>query len=267
MINVCISDKAKIAGCGIGDTLLGLLIVQGLKDKGEDVCYYSPYPKFSDLFHANNQHFSVAPTNSIFLYEGYSENYRKNPVLNRLDLLNKDLRVTPKIPKIRKIVKNRIFEHDYILISPTTHWKSRQWNVENFRYLEHLILEKTRFKTVLIDSVPDIIKNFQGTFFYGQPPEFLLNLFSFATAIVANDSFASHFAGILNKTCFAIHAALPHNHLFSGYETITSITPNDCKACYFQHKNGYRQACDLGCWALNSITPKIVFDRILKHVT
>ncbi len=264
--HICVSDNQRRLGCGIGDTLDALWVVEGLKEKLTDreVVFHTPHVDWANLAYDHNEGMAGGP--SIHYMNRYSE-----------ELLNKECRIDsyagatnciPKKPALKFDKSFRVHSDEkYIVLAPSCAWPTRQWPIGSWIYLECIIREQLGISTVILDS-KDQRGLFQGFCYWAQKPDIVCNIVHHALLTIAQDSMLSHLGGILDAKTIAIHSSLTHEHLFKYYPSVVSIKPKQglCQDCFFQHTAGFRSGCDHGCWSLQTITPLRVFEEVKRAI-
>lgn len=260
---------------GLGDLCCALYVLEGIRKK---------YPKSRINFFTGRMEFakiiegveflqlaeSCAVTKYQDCFYGYNAELRSDDT--RKDWYARPFSVIPEQPKLAEAFTAGLgkpyFDFEYIALSPFSYWSQREWPLSHWLYLESL-LAGIGIKCVILDGPGNPARHscFRGMRAWGLPiPEVCL-IIHHARLVVGNDSGIAHLAGLLKKKTLAIISHIPGERLFSytGIEWITAskdVAP--CVGCSFRGERGFWSACDKGCFALQAVTPFMVFERIKK---
>jgi ADP-heptose:LPS heptosyltransferase len=88
-----------------------------------------------------------------------------------------------------------------------------------------------------------------------------------AEAVIALDSGIAHYAGMLGCRTVSICSQISPEALFSETDII-GVTPKGiaCSPCWFQGSAGHKPACNEHCFAINTITPHDVFNKLFDTI-
>jgi hypothetical protein len=156
----------------------------------------------------------------------------------------------------------------YAVIAPFATRINRTWEIHHWRLLADA-LKAAGCHVVALDAPhqPERCKNAGVPYFYGYPPAWTADVCTHAALIVSNDSALAHLGGLLDRPTLVILAQQDPRSHFSGTRNVAVMPNHACAPCRFQPERGYEEKCDFGCWALQSISPRLVAQIALKMLS
>ncbi len=159
----------------------------------------------------------------------------------------------------------------YVLVSPFSNYRTREWADTSWRYLSHL-LDQNGIRLVAVGTshqgtrLQELFGSCSATtqWFLGLNESSVAELMCGALCFIGIDSGMSHFAGLLQVPSIAIHAQLPDRFLWSQTNIISLMPEKNttCSPCRYQ-SGTYVAHCDSGCSAMTSVTPHQVLNHVL----
>lgn len=260
---------------GIGDVVLGLLATGGAKRK---------YPNAEIVYHCRNHEWAK-------LFTGYDQlapmdwnkPYKDSLQIN--DRYGEECRLKSPVPRWKRYCQNagvevpvtpRLKDHDDILqegerfkgfvaLCIKSCYNNRNW--PHFRQLEELLMDEG-YKTVIIHNNMKDCVGFKGVLAVGWTPRQVCSVLLNCDTVIGPDSGLAHLAAVLGKKPLILCGPCLASKIY--YNPVVEVTGSggidgkNCTGCYWQHP--YNSRCDKGCFALASISPEDVMERIKAPV-
>lgn len=227
---------------GIGDAILGLLAVAGLRAQHPDAsilynCGESAIP-FARLFEGPSvvgkqavphSAFPVAESRQVnFNYHqerehGFTtprwERYRTNIMADRC--------VIPPLKDPEHVQTLGTQYKDRVLLFPRSHDMNREWPIPHWINLE-ATLKAAGYKTTVMIPGDDLsakrVAGLVGPIVAGLPADVLAGAMLNARMVVGNDSGPAHLAGILGVPAIVVGGLLPLEQIYGCYPTVHCLT-------------------------------------------
>ena len=180
----------------------------------------------------------------------------------------------PSKPKIKSGgITQRFPFTDYIVLAPDpgNEHLDRGWPETHWARLA-ILLQETGCEIVAIGAssqAATLLKIFSKTQAYwvvGQTAEWTADVLLGAKAFVGVNNDLMHMAALLNVPAVAIHSQLSPLFLWPESKIVSVMPETPCSPCRWQEDRGYRSSCHLGCAALGTIAPEIVYKSTLKLI-
>jgi O-methyltransferase len=231
---------------GLGDAIGGLYAVCGLADAtGKPIIYHAHSAKW--LYRVAHPGVTIVPIEEGREgpdINGGDEGYRRQiqsaatRVTDYCGNLAQALGIAPfaaaRPRQIDRAIGNRVIGEKYVVLSPFGTHGSRDWPRDKWRELGGVLRDQNiRVIPIGASRHAEILKStFNGlggvSWFWGQSPEWVIDLVSGASCVIGNDSGVAHLAGLLGVPALAIHAGcLPHPFLYDMSPSVESITAGE----------------------------------------
>lgn len=164
--------------------------------------------------------------------------------------------------------RNRMIKEKYVVLSPFTSRKTRNWDIHNWISIIDKLHQKG-FKCVVLDAHDGRTRcqPLNCIKYFGLTPHQTANIIHYSDFVISNDSGVAHLSGLIDKTCFVVMAHLDFDAYYSMTNNIVVKPKNySCSPCRFQSTRGFRAFCDNHCDALNSITSNDVIKEVEKYL-
>ena len=263
---------------GLGDSLLGLCVVNGLRhESGREVAYAvrGSNIDFCALFdgcdylatHTHDQNRPEPPDHFVQMNLGYDDEVAAQGKVQRWRryMANVGATQAPIIPKLREPGRLLRLMREYagcVVLAPYSTAQTLTWRLESWLTLEKL-LRRSGYRTVVVDSgPPERTKDFRGDVRRNVPADQLVALCLNAAAVIGNDSGIAHLGGILGIPTLALCGPTTGAEIFGIYPRATSIQGKlDCDGCWWRGPfQGVR--CDHSCASMTTILPGELLDRL-----
>lgn len=152
----------------------------------------------------------------------------------------------------------------YIAATPFSAHGSREWPSAKWSSLTARLASAGRKIVVLGDhSHEDRLRRlFSGVsceWFWGMSPAWVTAVVANASLVVGNDSGLVHVAGLYGVPAVAVMSHLSPEFVFGDLApSVRGVRPDEkewpCRGCGWRTDYGYKQRCDSGCAALQSIS-------------
>jgi hypothetical protein len=260
---------------GIGDAVVGLYAACGAADAGYDVTYNCRYPAwFAGVSHPGVTIAPFAPTsiNASGDYSKHLELAGSGGVLSRPQWYCDHISAGLGVPKFapsrpRSVAKpSPVIDPEYAVLSPFSTETARTWPSERWTKLANEIAASGK-RIVGIDGPGDhdsrLRTIFGGTpanWYWGMSPEWMLGLLAHAELFVGNDSGMAHIAGLLGTPARAVMTHLRPSMVFDCAPSVVGVGAEgwECQGCAWHHASGFRDECNQGCKALQSIGTDLI---------
>lgn len=266
-------DNSEVIDCylsspGIGDAICGVYAASGLASMGHRVRLHSKHTRWLERASFPNLQIITSENEiGIDFYQNYNKSLRAGTCRKQwyADNLARGAGIesfAPVAPMVDKTIhEKRIDFERYVLISPFSAWRGREWPAAHWIRLAYELHDEG-YAVIAIDGVGDGLRlkeTFSSTpakWFWGQSPEWVTDAMLGAHAFIGNDSGMTHLAGMLGLRTIAIHAQVSPAQLWGYTETIPVFSDALCAGCSWQSERGHRQSCEkFGCSALMGIGP------------
>lgn len=261
------SIRVNHGALGLGDSLLGLCAVAGLKRDHPDrqIVYRvsGNGAAFVRLFtgwdlivpHTWDQNLEEQPQegDDRQMNAGYQPEMRTKNGNDRLERYCQNIGCTrPELPGLREPERLRHLGRDYagaIFLAPHCTEPNRTYHLHGWLTLERLLLEAGH-RVVVIDNSADRLAPFRSEKIVGadRRSDLVVGAVLNAACLVGNDSGLSHLAGILGRPTVVLVGQIHGSRLFGFYPHTKCLHGHlDC-----QH---WRERCDNSCPGLQTILP------------
>lgn len=253
-------------GTGIGDAICALYAACGAAQAGHKVRFHTD--KTAWLSRASFPGVEIVQSSTVAGYNvnlNYTQQLRAGADRKQwyCDNLAREAGIesfTPVAPKVDKTIgAKRIDSQRYVLLSPFSAWRNREWPQAHWARLAHQLHEQG-YDVIAIDGAGNgrrLKETFSSTpakWFWGQSPEWVTDAILGAHAVIGNDSGIAHLAGMLGVKTIAIHAQAPPEQLWGHTHIIPVFSQASCAGCCWQGERGYKPGCEkFGCSALAGI--------------
>lgn len=262
---------------GLGDAVCAAYVAAGIKkDSPSDrVILYTHHPEWLQDIEGVEiiRHTVICEVNgnSVDLNKGYNLQLKK--MVNRKDWYANQIpfELSPVRPSLKRYHKP--LREEYVVLSPFSHWHTRDWPIEKWIVLEERLNRIYGIKTFVIGTSADKDgKHFDYSVFKSKtlvdhPPSDIINLILGSRCVVGNDSGIPHLSGMYGVPTVAVTAQIHPDRLFS-HTSVKGIFPSDfdCSDCGFGHRKFMHKACSMNCAALSSVSSfhveKVILDTI-----
>lgn len=180
------------------------------------------------------------------------------------------------IPPIRDKISPEILsqiQQKYLLMVPGSVWKTKQWNVHNYRQLAKLLLE-AGFKVVIAGSKDEtdicatVSSGLEVVDLSGKTSlEEMMFLIKYSSCLVCNDSMALHMGSAFSVPTVAIFCATSPSFGFGPWQNKKAAIVEKqglwCKPCK-RHGSNYCPSGSELC--MRSVSAQEVYNMILKQI-
>jgi hypothetical protein len=262
---------------GLGDALLGLVAVGGLKKKNPTKkIRYRINPGtmdfvrlfdggYDDLAGHTGEKASSSP-GDLQINNGYDEEMRTRGAVPRWERYCRNIGARePVLPILRE--RQRLLDlgqHDQgvVCLSPFSAYQCRQWPLHSWLTLAKL-LQGAGYRPVVLDDVPGRSDRFSCEKVIRRPADVVTSIVLNASCLVGNDSGLAHLSGILGQPTIVLAGQVDPAKIYGVYPKMTYLRgPLSCQGCYWQGPEYEGPSCGLNCAALGAITPA----QVLKEV-
>lgn len=262
---------------GLGDQLLGLCAVKGLREEtGKPISYaVSPLGRpFVELFdgwdylrhHVHDQNREEPPSGvRLQVNVGYTYECKTSAKRTRIGryLDNLGVRVA-KLPQLLDLSRVAELGRDFrncVAVSPFSSSPKRDWRIESWLTLVRL-LQESGHRVVLVHSTAERTAAFKCEKLIGVSAERLTGALLHCSAVVANDSGIAHLGGILGRPTIVVCGHTSGKDIYGFYPRVACLQGKlDCDACWWQEPfSGL--VCDTTCASMQSITPENVVEQV-----
>ncbi len=267
---------------GLGDALLGLCVVNGLRrESGRPVAYavrgdHIPVCALFDgcdylATHTHDQNRPEPPDHFIQMNLGYAKEVEARGGGGRWRRYMRNIGATksPLVPRLRERYRLIELMREYagcVVLAPYSTSKTLTWRIESWITLENL-LRSNGYRTVVVDrGEAKRTKDFKGEKLLNVAPEKLVGLCLNAAAVIGNDSGIAHLGGILGIPTLVLCGPTTGKDVFGIYPHMTAIQGKlDCDGCWWRGSfQGVR--CDHSCASMTTILP-VELLNVLDGVT
>lgn len=223
---------------GIGDALLGLMAVAGLKreNPGEHIVYRvsASVQKWLELFDGYDEigvsakvHTDRPTPGARQMNLGYSVEWNsKFAAASRLERYCRNIgAVKPHLPSLKEPERIKDLGKDFagsVVLCPYTTDKTRLWPLDYWVGLERLLIEDG-YRTLIVGSERENLIGFAGTPVLGLPPDRVAGIITNARIVIGNDSGMAHLGGILGRPTLVICGDYPGDRIFGCYPKVKCI--------------------------------------------
>lgn len=264
---------------GLGDSLLGLAAIGGLKkDHPDSHIVYRTNPgnfPFVQLFHGGYDELRKhdAPDDRVLpgdnasgerqMNRGYDSHRRKGArVWERYrENIGASGIVLPTLREPDRLKEAGKHWRGVIALAPFSTRGSRNWRIESWITLVEL-LQGAGYRPVVIDNVADRLKLLKCEKLIGRPAEMLVSLLLNAAAAVCVESGIAHLSGILGRQTIVLCGPTTGPDIHGAYERVTHLQGQlACNGCWFNAPYDGRR-CDPCCANLQTILPTDVLREV-----
>lgn len=264
---------------GIGDGLLGLLAVTGLREKLQRPIRYKVGPNaypwvglfcgWDELAH----HETDTPVGQLLdvpprhvpgdreMNQGYSAELGTRSLMSRLGRylrnVGADVPCTPPLRDVERCLDLGGAFAGSVILCPFTHYDSRAWPKRHWAELA-LRLDLAGLRVVLCVHEANCMEGIHGERLAGAEPARVAGAFLCAGAVCSIDSGLAHLSGILGTPTVVLSAVTNGRKIFDCYgSTLALPGPLNCTGCYWQapYKD---QDCLPRCPSMAALDPRRV---------
>lgn len=270
---------------GIGDSLLGLCVVNKLKHDNPDthikyqvsplgkdwVKEFNGYDSLGDAskvhsdeptpgvrsinlgYHAEMEHdgsgkLTHSTLHTVPRWERYAKNIGTNGYL---------------IPTLREELACPTELVGRVVLAPYSTDRQREWSVQHWLDLEKKLLA-TNYKVLIVGSEAQRNKAFRSQQLLGLPAKEMLGIVGKALCMVSTDTAGSHIGGILGKPTIVLGGGTPVQQIFGLYPRVKVLQGGlDCSGCCGGSPADER--CRASCANLQTISPTQVLN-LVDHI-
>jgi ADP-heptose:LPS heptosyltransferase len=270
---VCTAD-------GIGDAVLGLAAVAGLKAAGKaagEVVYrvkphQAPWVRLFggyDRLEATAAGGRDDPA-ALYPHLTYAAQNRERLRRPRWQHYAAACGTTAALPPVRPLPHEALAWGEafrgHVVLCPRSQHGMRTWHASHWLRLE-AHLRRRGLPTLAIDLLADPIAEFAGPKFVGLPPAKVAALMLASWCVVANDSGMAHVAGALGAPVVVLSGPIRGEALYGLYPHARCVDgPLACTGCHW-HGPDYRRACDSVCASLQAVEPAEAADAAARART
>ncbi len=280
---------------GLGDALLGLCAIKGLKKRWPDrtviyrvnelripfvAMFDGGYDGLAD--HDWDQTWNDQPPKGdprdLQINAGYTREIQEAAEVTRLQRYCRNVGgVLPELPTLRDPQALADAGNEfagYVVLCPFTDLRSRDWPQYYWLALEEM-LYKAGIKTIIVGALrkikPQRVDQFRSAMALNSeekpiPPETIAGILYNAAAVVSPDSGLAHLAGLLGKRTIVVCGWSVGERIYSFYPSATSLQGGlPCSGCWTCASKGWdKERCEVVCDNLSTVLPQQVFDEITK---
>jgi ADP-heptose:LPS heptosyltransferase len=287
---------------GLGDALLGLCAIRGLRARLEQVANLQLARKtiiykvaahripFVALFDGGydgladhdwdatwDEFPEKCDPRDLQMNLGYKREIQHAAEITRLERYCRNLGcVTPQLPTLRNteaIAETGKQFAGYVVLCPFTDLRSRDWPLFYWLALEDM-LHKAGMQTIVLGSLrktdPMPVEKFRSAKAIHSEdapiaPELTAGILLNAACVVSADSGLAHLAGIMGRPTIIVCGWSVGAKIYSFYPKATSLQGClPCNGCWSCASRGWdEERCQLVCDNLSTILPQTVFDAIV----
>lgn len=267
---------------GLGDALLGLCALGGLKAKQPEMeITYRVHPAaipFVSLFaggydallhHVHDNNKDAAPSPDMQMNLGYNHELRTRAKETRIQRYCRNLGgVTPRLPALRHRERLLAAGRDYagaVVLAPFSTWSNREWRIESWLTLEAMLIA-AGYPVVVLDKqdarFPNRHAAMRSEVVLDAPAHRVAGIVLNAAITVGNDSGIAHLAGIMGRPAVVVCGQTVGDRIFNCYPQVTCLQGRlDCDGCWWQEPFvGTR--CDASCASMQSVLPSDVLRAV-----
>jgi len=252
---------------GIGDAVGGVYAACGLAEAGYAAVFHCRHPEW--VAGVSHPGVTVQPWRRDVGHDANADYGGQLAAGSRsdgsrvrwyCDQLARQAGIAPFAPARPQTVAKpaRVIEGDYVLLAPFSHGKAREWPLHKWAELgrrlsgRRIVAVGTRKDR---DRLEGAFRTVAGvTWYWGQPPGWVVSAVAHAEHVYANDSGPAHLAGLHNVPCTAVTAHLPGSFLFAEAPSVSAVSPDwPCSPCGWRAERGYRRGCQGACPALAAL--------------
>jgi hypothetical protein len=265
---------------GLGDGLLGLCAVAGLKaDHSDWTITYRPGAAAIEVVRQFHGYDVLAlrqsPTHdgpmagAVQLNAGYREEFRDRFAVPRWERYRKNAGASrcaiPGLRDTRAIFEGAADLAGRAILAPFSTEPAREWSVQHYLTLGRLLTE-AGYKVAVVHTDVRKLSPFRGAErWHDLTPERLTGACLGAVAVIGPDSGPAHLGGILGTPTVVLGGYTPVRQIFGFYPRVTCLQgPLDCSGCCSQWPIDRR--CRSSCAAIQAIRPEEVLAAIRKAV-
>jgi hypothetical protein len=255
---------------GIGDAVVGLYAACGLADAGYQAVYRCRHPAwFAGVAHPGLTilGFAATPVNGSGDYGRHLQLAGSREVASRpqwyCDRIAEGHGIPTFAPSRPGTVArpSPVVDPGYVVLSPFSTEPARTWPSERWRQLAAEFAGAGK-RVVGIDGpgendarLRDIFGGVSANWYWGMSPGWMLGLLAHAELFVGNDSGMAHIAGLLGTPARAVMTHLRPSMVFDCAPSVVGVGAEgwECQGCAWHYANGFRDECNQGCKALQSI--------------
>jgi ADP-heptose:LPS heptosyltransferase len=256
---------------GIGDALLGMTIVTGMRRQHPDVhLMYSVHPHaapfvelftgYDSLWLTTGKH-EMRPDQVFELYSNtsYQRELAERGKGSRAEHYAAVCHVEPCLPTHHPLPGSTVA--GCIALVPFSSGQDRDWLLPNWLALEDMLMIAGEQVVILHDEM-DPLKNFKGKKIVNANALEVAGVVKEAKMVIGGDTGIMHLAGCLQTKGIALCAQVRGSQVYGMYpymEVIDGKLP--CSGCYWQ---ATPPICKFVCASLNQITTQEVFRTYAK---
>jgi hypothetical protein len=256
---------------GIGDGLLGLTAVCGMKERFPDqTVVYACHPnsqRWVSLFQGYDRltGLGLRQPDCFDLSAGLEreKQYRDGGWTRAQWYAARCGGITPQNPRPNPLPCSN-HPNALVLCPLTAGWPRREWLLQNWLILEQMLLERG-FPIVVLGHDVSRLAPFASPKISGTPEEIAAIIYD-SRLVVGVDTGLLHLCGALGKPGIVLAGATLGSHLYGNWPSIRIIqgTSLPCYGCY---GHGLRPGCVNVCATLNQIRPEMVCEDVLAAMS
>lgn len=277
------------AGLGIGDIMVLLTLMPGLKKKLPDwtIRFITEKPDWASLgydYVITPKDFEASGARGERRFEQFDKHWVDYDLLAiekkklRHELFGERLGVTPQKITLNvrddanywanQVVVNKE-KRKVVGIAPYASSEQRTWPDENWVRLV-LLLVDMGYMPIMIGGPGEgeRSKFYPCMRYWGMGAQRTAALLKLCDLVIGNDSGMAHVAGMLNVPTLALGAVTDIPRIFGWYDSVTPVTAKaDCAMCYWRRERGFRQECNYRCRLIAMIEPKEIATLVRQALT
>lgn len=257
---------------GLGDVVTWAWVAHGAAETEPLYFYRFRDP---DLLSLLNLSVTSDPTDAMIVDAAYTVELNEGGVAPRVDYLRRFLGLSTPIKRPHLSFQSADYEwaettardmgNHFALLFPMCAHASRTWPSP---YWVDLAWKLQHLGIAAAVVLPHRDERFTNTprYYFGQSVGQVAALIQKSALVIANDSFAAHLAGTIDKPTLALMGPTKPTvlaHMVSVQCLTTADTSIRCNGCHF--KPPFRAACDQGCQSLYRLFPDDVVRKVLKN--
>jgi predicted O-methyltransferase YrrM/ADP-heptose:LPS heptosyltransferase len=264
------SIRVNMRAAGVGDGILGLCVVAGIKraNPQRQIVYRAPgaAASFVRLFHGwdmilpNDISDPKDEPGDLQINAGYDVELRTRAAQTRLERYCANVGgAVPEVPGLREPERVRSLGRHYagaVILAPFSAGSDREYHLQGWLTLERLLLAAGH-RVVSIDAHADRLTPFRAEKLVGDArnADVVAGAVLNAACFVGNDSGLSHLAGVLGTPAVVLCGQVQGEKIYGLYPRVRCVQAHwDCTGCWWQAPREERR-CLPTCPALGSITP------------